>query len=188
LFGDLGYGQVWARMIAGLGGLDVAVPTTGALAQARRRIGIAPLQALFELLRGPAAGVSVKGVRWRGRLVTAIDGTVLGCPDTPANLAVYRHGGSGNGGTGYPLIRILALVACGTRTVVDATFGSDRVGELGYAQHLLAAMRRGMIVLADRNFAAQALLTAIVDTGADLLVRVKIGRRLPVCRRLGDGS
>src|SRR5689334_10421456 len=69
LFGDLGYGQVWARMIAGLGGLDVAVPTAGALAQARRRIGIAPLQALFELLRGPAAGVSVKGVRWRGRLV-----------------------------------------------------------------------------------------------------------------------
>jgi hypothetical protein len=39
------------------------------------------------------------GVWWRGRLVTAIDGTVLGCPDTPANLAVYRHGGSGNGGT-----------------------------------------------------------------------------------------
>src|SRR5690242_9677108 len=89
-------------MIAGLGGLDVAVPTAGALAQARRRIGIAPLQALFELLRGPAAGVSVKGVRWRGRLVTAIDGTMLCCPDSAANLQVYRHGGSGNGGTGYP--------------------------------------------------------------------------------------
>ena len=57
-----------------------------ALAQARRRIGVAPLRALFDLLRGPAAGLSVKGVRWRGRLVTAIDGTILGCPDTPANL------------------------------------------------------------------------------------------------------
>ena len=191
LFADVGYGQVWARMISGLGGpdgLSVAVPTAGALAQARRRIGVAPLRALFELLRGAAAGVSVKGARWRGRLVCAIDGTILGCPDTPANLASYHRGGGGNGGTGYPLVRVLALVACGTRTIIDAVFGTDRVGETRYAHHLLAALRHGMIVLADRNFAAQDLLVAIADTGADLLVRVKIGRRLPVCARLPDHS
>ena len=45
-----------------------------------------------------------------------------------------------------------------------------------------------MIVLADRNFAAQALITAIAGTGADLLIRTKSGRRLPVCRRLPDGT
>ena len=45
-----------------------------------------------------------------------------------------------------------------------------------------------MIVLADRNFAARDLLVAIADTGADLLVRVKIGRKLPACRRLPDHS
>ncbi|MGH3460115.1 MAG: transposase domain-containing protein [Kribbellaceae bacterium] len=64
LFAECGYGQVWARMIAGLDGLDVAVPTPGALAQARRRVGVAPLRGLFDLLRGPAAGVSTGGVRW----------------------------------------------------------------------------------------------------------------------------
>ena len=42
-------------------GCAVAVPTAGALAQARRRVGVAPLRALFDLLRGPAAGVSVEG-------------------------------------------------------------------------------------------------------------------------------
>jgi hypothetical protein len=129
LFADLGYGQVWARMTVGLDGLDVAAPTAGALAQARRRIGVAPLRALFDLLRGPAAGVSVKGVRWRGRLVTAIDGTILGCADTTANLQGYQRGGGYQGGTGYPLARVLALVACGTRTIIDVTFGTDRIGE-----------------------------------------------------------
>ena len=79
LFAECGYGQVWARMIAGLDGLDVAVPTPGALAQARRRVGVAPLRGLFDLLRGPAAGVSTKGVCWRGKLVAAIDGTILSC-------------------------------------------------------------------------------------------------------------
>jgi hypothetical protein len=188
LFADLGYTQVWARMIAGLDGLDVAEPTAGGLAQARRRVGVAPLRALFDLLRGPAAGLSVKGARWRGRLVTAIDGTILGCPDTRANLAVYHRGGGYQGGTGYPLVRLLALVACGTRTIIDATFGTDRIGETSYAHHLLGALHRGVIVLADRNFAACDLLVAIADTGADLLVRVKIGRNLPVCRRLADRS
>jgi len=43
-----------------------------------------------------------------------------------------------------------------------------------------------MIVLADRNLAAQALIAAIADT--ELLTRVKTGRNLPVCRRLRDGS
>jgi hypothetical protein len=45
-----------------------------------------------------------------------------------------------------------------------------------------------MIVLADRNFAAQDLIAAISDTGAEVLVRVKNGRKLPVRARLRDGS
>lgn len=108
--------------------------------------------------------------------------------DTPANLGVYQRGGGYQGGTGYPLARVLALVACGTRTIIDATFGTDRIGETTYAHHLVGALHPGMIMLADRNFAARDLLGAVADTGADLLVRVKIGRNLPACRRLPDRS
>jgi hypothetical protein len=188
LFAELGYGQVWTKMISGLGGLTVATPTASALAQARRRIGPAPLRALFDLLRGPPAGRGTKGVYWRGRLVTAIDGTMMCCPDTEANQAVYRKGGGHHGGTGYPMVRMLALVACGTRTLIDATFGSSSAGETTYARDLLRALRRGMIVLADRNFACQTLIAEIADTGADVLIRVKTGRKLPVCGRIRDGS
>jgi hypothetical protein len=188
LFAELGYGQVWARMTAGLDGLAVPSPAPSALAEARRRIGVAPLRALFDLLRGPAAGLATSGVYWRGRLVTAVDGTMLCCPDTEANLAVYRRGGGHHGGTGYPMVRLLALVACGTRTVIDVTFGTDRVGETSYAQDLLGGLRRGMIVLADRNFAVATWIVAVADTGADVLVRVKTSRVLPVCARLRDGS
>ena len=78
-------------MTAGLDGLAVACPSPSALAAARRRIGVASLRALFDLLRGPAAGLATTGVYWRGRLVTAVDGTMLCCPDTGANLAVYRR-------------------------------------------------------------------------------------------------
>jgi hypothetical protein len=113
---------------------------------------------------------------------------MLCCPDTAANLAVYCKGGGSHGGTGYPMVRLLALVACGTRTIIDVTFGSTAVGETTYTRHLLGTLHERMILLADRNFAAADLIGEIAGTGADLLIRVKTGRKLPVCRRLPDGS
>lgn len=62
LFADVGYRQVWARLIAGLDGVPVAWPGSSGLAKARRRVGVAPLLALFDLLAGPAAGASA--VAW----------------------------------------------------------------------------------------------------------------------------
>jgi hypothetical protein len=106
--------------------------------------------------------------------VCALDGSTLCCPETAANLAVYRRGGGNHGGTGYPVVRLLALVACGTRTIIDATFGADQTGETGYARDLLGVMRRGMIVLADRNFGTTPMVTAVAGTGADLLFRITL--------------
>jgi Insertion element 4 transposase N-terminal/Transposase DDE domain len=191
LFVECGYRQVWARLVAGLGQIPVATPSAAALSAARRRIGPAPLRALFELLATPAAAPGTKGTWWRGRLVCALDGTMMCCPDTPANLASYRKGGGSHGGTGYPMLRLLGLVACGTRTLLGVTFGPTSRGETNYALDLLTTMRRGMIVLGDRNFDAADLITQITRTGADVLIRAKTGRtgrKLPVCRRLRDGS
>jgi hypothetical protein len=185
LFPELGYPGVWCKLTAGLAGVPVAAPTPGALAQARRRVGVAPLRWLFDLLRGPHAAPRGRGVWWRGLLVCAIDGTTMTVPDSAANLARFTKGGGNHGGTGYPQARLLALVACGTRTLIDAVFGPTASGETTYAADLLRSLRRGMIVLLDRNFAAAALIAA---THADALVRVKNGRKLPHLRRYSDGS
>lgn len=42
LFPEVGYCGVWRKLTAGLGGIDTAAPTAGALAQARRRVGVTP--------------------------------------------------------------------------------------------------------------------------------------------------
>ncbi|MBC9731473.1 IS4 family transposase [Streptomyces sp. TRM68367] len=188
LFPGIGWKQVWQRLTAGLEGLATATPTAGALAQARRRVGARPLRGLFDLLRGPAAGIGAVGSRWRGLLVCAIDGTLMAVPDSPANQAEFvKHRGN-NGGAGYPSLRLLVLVSCGTRTILDAVFGPTTNGETSYAPRLVRSLREGMIVLLDRNFAVQALVEAITRTGAHVLVRVKENRRLPVLERFPDGS
>jgi len=188
LFAELGYSQVWQRLTAGLDGLPGAAPTASALTQARRRLGPGPLRELFALLRGPDPA----GARWRGLLVCAIDGTIMTVADSPANLAVYsKQRGGPNGGSGYPMLRLLALVSCGTRTVIDAVFRPVSSGETTCAPLLLGSLRAGMIVLADRNFAAGFLAAQIAAARAEFLIRVRTGNgspKLPVLQRLGDGS
>lgn len=188
LFSEVGYPGVWRKLIAGLDGIGTATPTAGALAQARRRVGTAPLRWLFDLLRGPAATPRQRGTRWRGLLVCAIDGTTLTVPDTPAMVARFTKQAGHHGGTGYPQLRLLALVACGTRTLIDAVFGPTTTGETNYAPVLLRSLRPGMILLADRNFGAKDLIADIAATGAEVLVRLKNSRRMPVLARYDDGS
>jgi hypothetical protein len=188
LFAELGYTQVWHRVAAGLGGLPAAVPAASAMTQARRRLGPGPLRELFFLLRGPSPG----GARWRGLLAVAIDGTIMTVADSEANLAVYcRQRGGPNGASGYPMLRLLVLVSCGTRTVIDAVFSPVSKGETTCAPGLLGSLHAGMILLADRGFGAGFLAAQIAGTRADFLIRVRAGYGapgLPVLRRLPGGS
>jgi hypothetical protein len=187
LFAELGYQQVWRKLTSGLAGLPLVSPTGSALRQARQRLGPQPVQALFELLRGPAA-TSATQVRWRGLLVAAIDGTLLTVADSPANTDRYRKQRGNHGGSGYPQLRLSALLSCGTRSLIDAVFDPAAVGELDQARHLARSLRPGMLLLADRNYAAADLITTLAATGAHLLIRCKNGRKLPNLRRYRDGS
>jgi len=183
LFAEIGYQQVWARLVAGLDPAAVAAPGSSALSQALRRVGVAPLRELFTLLRGPAVGAA----RWQGLLVCAIDGTSMFVPNSAANAAAFgRQTGRPDAESGYPMLRLLTIVACGTRTIVDAVFGSYRVGETTYAPTLLRCLRPGMLLLADRNFAVTALVEQIASAHADLLIRCKDTRVLPPIGTLPD--
>jgi hypothetical protein len=188
LFAEQGYGQVWQRLCAGLDGLKLATPTASALTKARRRLGPAPLRALFALLAGPAPMAATAGVRVGGLLVCAIDGTTLSVADTPANLAAYAKHSCHNGGSGYPLLRLVALVACGTRSLIDVAYGPTSSGETTMCQRLVASLGPGMLVLCDRNLTTNTLIGRIAATNAHLLGRCKTDRKLPVLGRLGDGS
>lgn len=188
LFPEIGYCGIWRKLTAALDGLPTATPTASGLSAARQRVGVAPLRWLFDLLRGPAASLGHPGTRWRGLLVCAIDGTTLTVPDNPKILARFTKQRGNHGGTGYPQIRLVALLGCGTRTLIDAVFGPTTRGETTYTPHLLRSLHAGMILLADRNFGAAKLLAQIAATGAHLLVRLKNGRKIPVLARYRDGS
>ncbi|MFE3730236.1 transposase domain-containing protein, partial [Nocardia sp. NPDC059154] len=74
LFGECGYRGVWATLVAAPGVPDVD-PSAAALRHARRRVGSAPLAALFDQLKGTVASRGTAGSWWRGLRTVAWDGT-----------------------------------------------------------------------------------------------------------------
>ncbi|MEU4097192.1 transposase domain-containing protein [Streptomyces sp. NPDC026673] len=64
LFRHLGAGLVWGKLGAGLVAW-VPQPSEKALRDLRRRVGVAPLRRLFDVLAGPLGQPSTPGVRYR---------------------------------------------------------------------------------------------------------------------------
>jgi len=117
-----------------------------------------------------------------------IDGTTMSVADSTAVQARYRKQRGNNGGAGYPALRLSVLLTCGTRSIIDAVFSPTSTGELDHARTLARSLRPGMLLLADRNYAAADLIKTLAATRADLLIRCKNGRRLPNIGRYRDGS
>jgi transposase IS4-like protein/DDE family transposase len=178
LFEECGYAAVWARLTAALGTLSLPGITATGLWHARARLGVRPMRSLFDLLRGPATAIRTAGARWAGLLVVAIDGTSLDVPGDPATRARLGKGSNQyTAASGYPQILLVALVACGTRAIIDAAFGPRRGGETGHGQRLARSLRRGMIVLLDRGFASNAFLETVAGT-----IATTAGRHTGACR------
>lgn len=188
LFPRLGYLGVWAKLTAALEELGLAVPSAKALREARRRVGVAPLRALFHALAGPAAPPGVPGVTWRGLRTVSFDGChSLRAADTPRNRRWLGKPSRGGQMAGYPLLSLMALCETGTRALLGACSGPRSRSETTYAGWLVHLLTRDMLVLADRFFDSGPFL-AQVAARAHFLIRGKAVRELPVMAWLPDGS
>ncbi len=190
LFPGLGYGGVWQKMTAALGGQPgVPSPSPKALRDLRRRLGAAPVKALFEVLAGPAAQPSTPGVRFGRYRTVAFDGcTSIKVPDTLRNRGWLGKMKAALGVTGYPAVELMTLVETGTRALIGAVFGPPATGETGYAGRLVHLLAPDMLVLTDRGFDAAGFLEAVAAAPAQFLARLTATRRLPAAARLEDGT
>jgi hypothetical protein len=189
LFPRKGYRGVWAELTAALDGLGLAAPSPKALRDLRRRIGIAPVRALFEVLAGPLGQLRTPGVLFGRYRTVAFDGCrSIKVPDTERNRSWLGKLKASLGETGYPVIQLMTLCETGTRALIGAVFGATADGELTWARKLLHLLDETMLVLMDRGFDAAEFLAQVAAARAQFLVRLNANRRPPVLSHLPDGS
>ncbi len=187
LFGECGYRGVWAALVAAPGMPDVD-PSAAALRQARRRLGSAPLSGLFDQVKGAVAAEDATGSWWKGLRTVAWDSTGILVADSEANRSYCGRASGRNGICGFPMIRLSALVECGTRVLVDAVLGPWTQAEESQCTVLCRALRPGMLLLADRGSKGFALARSAAATGAQLLWRMSADSQPPVLHALPDGT
>jgi hypothetical protein len=211
-FAPPGYRAVM-RALAGVG---AKVASAAALCLARKRLGSTVFALLFEWVTGREGG-DAGVVPVFGRRVVVWDATEIGVPDTAGNAADFGYPGQvpaaapppppgpgryrrrsqvvdaavsphhRRGST--PRLRLMTLTCADSHAVIDACFdASTKASEQQLARRLIASLRPGMLLLADRNFLGFDLWSLAAATGADLLWRAKSNRVFTPVTYLHDGS
>ena len=167
---------------------QVKIATSGAISSARKRLGSEVIETLYRCVAVALAQARTKGAWHQGMRLVALDGSTLDLQDNAAMAAHYGYAKGRRGQSGFPKLRFAALVETGTHALLGAHMGPYATSEQALAVRVLAALGKNMLCLADRLFHGYELWSQALQTGAQLLWRVKSNLRLPVEQTLGDGS
>ena len=178
--------------------LDLSLPGSGrssmaksAVAQARARLGEEPLKWLFERCSEKWAHESARRHQWRGLALYGVDGTTARVPDSKENRTYFgsQDAGSGRGVSGYPLARVVTLMALRSHIIAAAALGPYG-DERPYANELWPKVPDHSLAIVDRNFLAAHILAGLTAHGSNRhwLTRATSRSTWTVVKKLGAGD
>ena len=193
LYPEAAYEAVFSAVAQGLAWQAGAAQPVGvskvAISLLRSRIGAQPLADLVRRCCVPLADPQIHPEAfYRGMRLVGIDGSIFELPDAPDNELSFGRPGGRQGRAGYPQARCVVLAECATHAILGANLGEYRSGEWALCKPLLGVLKPGMLCMADRGFNGFEHWDQASATGAQLLWRCAVNRKLPVLQTLADGS
>jgi hypothetical protein len=153
--------------------LDLALPGSrgirvapSSIVQARKRLGDEPLRWLFERIASAWGHASARAHAWRGLAVYGADGTTVRVPDSAENRAHF--GGQDtrwDSTSGYPLVRLVTLMALRSHILAGARFGAYALSEGALAEELWPLIPDHALAIVDRGFFSARTLIGIERGG-----------------------
>jgi hypothetical protein len=185
--------------------LEIALPAadgtrtvaSSALTQARARLGAAPMEWLFLRSAEEWAHRSAREDCWRGLGLYGVDGTTLRVADSVENRDHFggqdsgRHaGGRDERVSGYPLMRMVVVMALRSHLLAAAAFGPYGIDERAYATSLWEVVPDHSLVLVDRLHLQASVLVPLMTRGTERhwITRAKANTSYSNIRRLGAGD
>jgi hypothetical protein len=166
-----------ARTIVLLGamGREPCSAATGAYCKARAKLSEKFMQHLtYQVADGVEREVPNEW-RWRQRRTMLADGFTALLDDTKANQAAYPQPTSQKPKLGFPMIRVVVLLAFASAVIAGAAFGpytGKETGETALFRELLSQVRVDDIVVADRYYCSYFMIALLRQCGADAAFRM----------------
>lgn len=169
---------------------DEGAVAPSAVVQARQRLGAKPIEWLFRKSAVQWTESSWKTHSWRQLRVFGVDGTRLAVADSEANNEVFHKHVGGNGMSGYPLMRAVAVMCLGSRICRDAEMGSFATSEVDVARPLWGRIPDDSLTIVDKGFFNAPALVPLAANGANRhwLTRARANSSWKVVDQLGPGD
>ena len=174
--------------------LELALPdrkdtlvAKSAISQARERVKEDPLAYLFSSTAAAWAGKSADEHRWRGLALYGMDGTTIRVADSPENRAAFGgQSAGGRGESGYPQVRVVAMMALRSHVLSAFRFAEYAVGETTLARGVWNEVPENSLIIVDRNFLVKKDLVYLETSGnRHWLSRTKSNTKWAIRERLG---
>jgi len=138
-----------------------------AVSQARKRLTEEPLAYLFHATAAEWSARSTDQHRWRGFALYGLDGTTLRVADSPENRSAFggQHAGGGRGESGYPQVRVVAMMALRSHILAGFRFADYHTGETTLARDIWKEIPENSLVIVDRNFLVKKDLVHLETSG-----------------------
>ena len=189
LYRDRPIAELVERLDLVMPGRDDRTVAPSAVAQARARLGDEPLGWLFKESGRHWAHASARRHSWRGLALYAVDGTSVRAADSEENRAHFgsHSAPEGRGISGYPLVRVVTLMAVRSHLLAAANFGPWGA-EQKYAKVLWDEIPAQSLAIVDRNFLDAKTLIPLERTERPWLTRAKSSTSYEVIAELGVGD
>jgi len=169
-----------------------AAPSSGAVAEARKRVGSGAMCELFRLSASHwVQAEDFAHLRFHGLQVLAADGFTARTPDTATNLAEFGKPASMGTEASHPQVRALCVFDVATHFITDAVFAPYDAAEVPLLEEAIPRLPDRSVCIMDRNFQAYATLHRIRSAGEERhwLVRAKANwLRTTLVETLGPGD
>lgn len=170
-----------------------------AIPQRRYRVGAAPLEVIFRRTAEAWSMAEEDVNRWQGLALYGVDGTTLRVPDTDENREAFGLPGTGRSQSGYPQVRLVALMALRSRMLTAVAFGpysGKKTGEHSLGRELWPQLPESSLVIMDRGFTDYGLFYRLhhgangdsCDRQKHWLVRTKANARWTTLETFGTGD
>lgn len=175
--------------------LELALPdqrgtliAKSAISKARQRLGENPLAYLFDVTAAEWSARSADAYRWRGLGLYGLDGTTMRVADSPENRVEFggQKAGAGRGESGYPQVRVVAMMALRSHVLSSFRFADYGTGETTLARGIWNEVPEESLVIVDRNFLVKKDLVHLETSGnRHWLTRTKVNTKWAVQEKLG---
>ena len=161
-----------------------------AVSEARARLGAGALERIFEISGQKWGHESARKHEWRGLALYGVDGSTLRVADSDENRAHFGGPSSKRGESGYPIVRVAALMALRSHILAATEFGPYSDSEIVLSASLWRAVPDNALVVVDRGFLSAGILVPLVRDGQNRhwLTRAKSRTAWRVIKSLGKNE